>query len=57
MSDVIRSFIAEEQGLTMVEYAIAGGLVVAVGTVVFTTLGTNIVAQITHLASLIGATA
>jgi len=28
-------FLKEEQGLTMVEYAIAGGLIVAIGTAVF----------------------
>ena len=50
MRDFIRSFIEDENGLTMVEYAIAGGLIVAVGTTVFTTLGTAISARINELA-------
>jgi len=40
----------EEEGLTMVEYAIAGALVAAGAVVAFKTLGTNIVTEITALA-------
>jgi pilus assembly protein Flp/PilA len=47
-------FLKEENGLTMVEYAIAGGLIVAVGAVVFTTLGQNVSSQISALATDVG---
>jgi len=36
----------------MVEYAIAGGLIVAIGTAVFTTLGQNVSSRISSLARL-----
>jgi len=42
-------FIKDEQGLTMVEYAIAGALVAATAGAVFTNLGTAIVTRITAL--------
>lgn len=45
----------EEEGLTMVEYAIAGALVAAGAATAFTTLGKNIEAFITYLAGLIPA--
>jgi pilus assembly protein Flp/PilA len=48
------AFLKEEQGLTMVEYAIAGGLIVAVGAAVFSTLGTNVSSQISSLAADVG---
>jgi pilus assembly protein Flp/PilA len=51
MRDFIRSFIEDEQGLTTVEYAIAGGLIVAVGATVFSTLGTAISTRINELAT------
>jgi pilus assembly protein Flp/PilA len=50
----IAAFLEEEQGLTMVEYAIAGGLIVAIGTAVFTTLGQNVSSQISALATDVG---
>jgi pilus assembly protein Flp/PilA len=43
------AFLKDEQGLTMVEYAIAGALVTAGAVTVFTNLGTAIVARITVL--------
>ena len=55
MRDFIWSFIEDEHGLTMVEYAIAGGLIVAVGTTIFTTLGTAISTRISELATDVGA--
>jgi len=51
MKRTILAFLCDEQGLTMVEYAIAGGLVVAVGAAVFTTLGQNVSTQISNLAT------
>ena len=50
MRDFIYSFVEEEHGLTTVEYAIAGALIVAAGTTVFTTLGTAISTRINELA-------
>jgi pilus assembly protein Flp/PilA len=51
MRDFIRSFIEDEHGLTMVEHAIAGGLIMAVGTTVFTTPGTAVSTRINELAT------
>jgi pilus assembly protein Flp/PilA len=51
MSDFIQSFIEDECGLTMVEYAIAGSLIVAVGATVFTTLGTAVSTRTNELAT------
>jgi len=51
MKRTILAFLQDEQGLTMVEYAIAGGLVVAVGASVFTTLGQNVSTRISNLAT------
>ena len=50
MNKRIAAFLNEEEGLTMVEYAIAGALVAAGAVGAFTLLGTNIVATITALA-------
>lgn len=50
----IVDFLKEEQGLTMVEYAIAGGLIVAIGTAVFTSLGENVSSRISSLAVDVG---
>jgi len=54
MKEFIVAFFKDEQGLTMVEYAIAGALVAAVGAAVFTTLGTNVSSQISSLAVDVG---
>jgi pilus assembly protein Flp/PilA len=50
MKNLIRTFLRDEAGLTMVEYAIAGALVAAGSAIAFTTLGTNIITKITELA-------
>ena len=55
MKQFIVSFLKDEKGLTMVEYAIAGALVAAGSVVAFTTLGTNVLARITELATDVGA--
>jgi len=39
----------DEEGLTMVEYAVAGSLVTAAAVTAFSTLGTTIVAKINLL--------
>ena len=54
MKDFIVKFLKDEEGLTMVEYAIAGALVAAVGAAVFTTLGQNVSSQISSLAVDVG---
>jgi pilus assembly protein Flp/PilA len=53
MQHLMRDFVENEAGLTMVEYAIAGALVAAAAVAVFTNLGTAIVAQITNLVTAI----
>jgi pilus assembly protein Flp/PilA len=50
----IVAFIRDEEGLTMVEYAIAGALVTAAAVAAFTLLGTNIGLQVTGLANTVG---
>jgi len=52
---LIKEFIEDESGLTAVEYAIAGGLVVSAMIGAFTTLGTNATGKITELGTAIGA--
>jgi pilus assembly protein Flp/PilA len=49
MKQFICDFVKNEEGLTMVEYAIAGALVAATAVTVFTNLGTAIVTRITSL--------
>lgn len=55
MKKALIAFWNEEEGLTMVEYAIAGALVAAGCVTAFTALGTKIAAFITYLASVIPA--
>jgi pilus assembly protein Flp/PilA len=40
--EMVSDFLRDEEGLTMVEYAIAGSLIAAVAVTAFTTLGTNV---------------
>ena len=42
MKDIIMNFLREEDGLTMVEYAVAGGLVTLGAVVAFQTLGESV---------------
>jgi pilus assembly protein Flp/PilA len=51
MLKYLHAFLREEEGLTMVEYAIAGSLVAAGAVTVFTTLGTNVSTKIAALAA------
>lgn len=51
MKNFIVAFLQDEEGLTMVEYAIAGTLVAAGAVGAFTLLGGNIVTRITDLAN------
>ena len=49
MKKWIVKFLKDEEGLTMVEYAIAGGLVAAAAVLAFTQLGQAIATRITEL--------
>ena len=49
MKEVFLTFVREEEGLTTVEYAIAGGLVGAAVVIAFTDLGTAVGNVITAL--------
>ena len=53
MKNLLLCFLDDEEGLTMVEYAIAGALVAGATVAAFTLLGTNIIAQITALAGFV----
>jgi pilus assembly protein Flp/PilA len=55
MNKLLDAFLKDEEGLTMVEYAIAGALVTAAAVAAFTLLGVNIAAQITAIATVVGA--
>jgi pilus assembly protein Flp/PilA len=45
----VLNFINDEEGLTIVEYAVAGGLITLGAVAAFITLGTNVGTQITSL--------
>lgn len=51
IKQIFVDFIEDESGLTAVEYAIAGGLVVGGMIAAFNTLGTNATSKINCLAS------
>ena len=53
MKREILKFLKEEEGLTMVEYAVAGALVAAACVIAFTRLGTAIATRIQGLATTI----
>jgi pilus assembly protein Flp/PilA len=46
---LVLKFIKDEDGLTMVEYAVAGGLITLGAVGAFTTLGTDIGTTVTRL--------
>lgn len=52
----VTQFIKDEQGLTTVEYAVAGGLVAAVLLTAFTNLGTAVKAKINLIILALGGT-
>ena len=56
LSTFIQDFIEDESGLTAVEYAIAGGLVVSGMVIAFTELGTAATTQINSLCTATGGT-
>ncbi|MNN61634.1 Flp/Fap pilin component [compost metagenome] len=54
IKQAVVDFIKDEEGLTVVEYAVAGGLISLAVVAAFTTLGGNVRSVITRLASTIG---
>ena len=57
IKQAVVKFIKDEEGLTIVEYAIAGGLIALGAVAAFITLGENVEVQIQALADCVGATA
>jgi pilus assembly protein Flp/PilA len=51
MRKYLVAFLRDEEGLTMVEYAVAGGLVTLAAVTAFTNLGTAVAAKIGNLAT------
>lgn len=49
IKQVVVDFIKDEDGLTIVEYAVAGGLITLGAVAAFVTLGENVATQITAL--------
>lgn len=54
MKEKFIKFLRDEEGLTMVEYAVAGGLVCAIAVAAFQLLGQNIGRVINGIANLLG---
>jgi pilus assembly protein Flp/PilA len=53
MFDRLRAFLCDEEGLTMVEYAVAGSLITAAAVAAFTDLGTAVANKIQNIANAI----
>ena len=56
MKKKVLAFLRDEEGLTIVEYAIAAGLISAVVVVAFTNLGTTVLGIINGLITALGGT-
>ena len=54
MLGFVKRFVADEQGLETVEYAVAAALIAAASVLAFATLGTTVTAEINRLNSAIG---
>ena len=50
----VKAFLAEEEGLTIVEYSVAGALIAAITVVAFTNLGAQVCVIIDGLSTAIG---
>ena len=57
MKKQVMTFLRDEEGLTIVEYAVAAGLISAVVVTAFTTLGGRVLAIINGLITALGGTA
>jgi pilus assembly protein Flp/PilA len=53
MGKQLFAFLRDEEGLTMVEYAVAGALISAAAVTAFTALGTAVIAKINFIATTI----
>jgi pilus assembly protein Flp/PilA len=51
----VKNFIRDEEGLTMVEYAVAGSLITAAAVTAFTNLGTAVTGKVTAITGAITA--
>ena len=49
MLNALKRFVRDESGLETVEWAIVGGLVVAVGAIVFTLIGSDVQESLNNL--------
>jgi len=49
MKQAIMKFLQDEQGLTTVEYCVAGGIVAAAAIAAFAALGTEVTTQVTAI--------
>ena len=56
MKTKVMKFLQDEEGLTVVEYAVAGALVAAAVATAFTNLGTAVVGKINALITILGGT-
>jgi pilus assembly protein Flp/PilA len=56
MKKKVLSFLRDEEGLTIVEYAVAAGLISAAVVIAFTTLGQTILGVINGLITALGGT-
>ncbi len=54
MKDMIKTFIDDEGGLTIVEYAVAGGLIAVAVIAAFTTLGLTVGTKIGAINTALG---
>lgn len=54
MKKALLALCREEEGLTMVEYAVAGGMIAAAGVVAFQLLGGDVTGVINYLHTLLG---
>jgi pilus assembly protein Flp/PilA len=57
MMNAIQRFVRDENGLETVEWAIVGGLVVAVGALIFTAIGGDVSTALTTLQGVTSAAA
>ena len=55
LNQELRALVCDEKGLSVTEYAVAGGLVAAVAAAAFSTLGSSITDKIKTIASTVAA--
>lgn len=56
IKEAVRKFARDEDGLTMVEYAVAGGLITLGAVAAFTSLGTAVADKINEIVTELGGT-